>query len=52
MITFDARRLARSFSNAARGILLVFKEEQSFRIQVFAGAGVIGELGTGLRNHG
>ncbi len=41
MIPFDAHRLAKSFSDAMRGILLVFKEEQSFRIQVLAGAGVL-----------
>ena len=37
----DPRRLGRSFLHAARGILLVFRTEQSFRLQVFAGIGVL-----------
>lgn len=37
----DPRRLARSFYNAARGIVLVFKTEQSFRLQTLAGIGAL-----------
>lgn len=34
------RRLVRSFGNALRGVFLVFKSEQSFRLQVLAAAAV------------
>lgn len=37
----DARKLARSFRYAARGIMMVAKEEQNFRIQLALGAAIV-----------
>ncbi|MEA3272187.1 MAG: diacylglycerol kinase [Patescibacteria group bacterium] len=33
---FKIKRIVRSFKNAFRGLITVFKEEQSFRVQVVA----------------
>lgn len=37
----DFRKLKKSFTYAAKGIRIVFREEQSFRAQVIVGAAVI-----------
>jgi diacylglycerol kinase len=39
MINF--RQLVQSFRHAANGVAVVFRDEQSFRIQVLAGAGTL-----------
>lgn len=47
---FDLKKFAKSLSYAAKGITVVAKEEQSFRIQLFATAVVVGLMfGLGLR---